>query len=117
MKKIRPLPKVDPNPNQGTPQISCYFIVSALAIYDKDEAIKQRSLNVLVETEHANITKQGLADIQTKVMQRLQAENNVSPDQLRDIVIQNISMLGMMSAEQFHGAKVAPLDGEMQGTA
>lgn len=115
--KVRsPIKRILPEDGNQKPQ-SCFFIVAALAIYEKDGAPKQRTLNVLAETQHINITKKGLADIQQTVMQRLSAENAVQPDQIKDIVIMGISLLGVMSSEVFHGASEAPLDGAIQGTA
>jgi len=85
---------------------NCYFIATALCIYVKEDdgetAIKQRHLNVLLESDTAAITKSQLNTLHRSAMQRLNAENGVTPDQIKDIVIMNVSYLGQMLPEQFH---------------
>lgn len=105
--------------NQPTPQETnaYFFLVAALVIYEKDGAQKQRHLNVLAEMDQPNVTKQCLADIQRSVLQRLNAENNVTPDMVRDIVLLNISLLGLMPPNTFHDTPEAALDAPAQGTA
>lgn len=89
-------------PAAQKPNIS-YFMVAILAIYERGEIVKQRHLNVMIELPSPQITKANLSDIQRSAIARLHAENNVEVSAVRDIVILNISMLGVMPAEAFHG--------------
>ena len=83
-----------------------YFMTAVLAVYERDEAMKQRHLNVLLEAATPNLTKAHLAQIQKSAMARLHAENNVDPNSVKDVVILNISLLGQMTEEAFHGSDV-----------
>lgn len=97
---------------------ACFFMAAVLAIYEKEGAQKQRHLNVLIETDMVDITKEALGGIQRGAMQRMAAENAVTPEQIKDIVILGITFLGRMDPEVFHGSgSVAPLDAPAQGTA
>lgn len=92
--------------NQPAEEKTCHFMATALAFYEKEEAIKQRHVNIHLETDSPNLTKEGLAAIQRGVVGRLQAENDVKLEDVKDIVIMNIVLLGVMSAAQFHGEPV-----------
>lgn len=82
----------------------CFFLVSALAIYTNEaEELKQRHLNVLLETETPNLPKASIDSMQRSVMQRLKAENDIDPHQFKDIVILNVNLLGVMPPNIFHG--------------
>lgn len=81
----------------------CFFIVTVLVVYERDEQPKQRTMNVMMEAQNPNLDKSALAQIQQAAMSRIHAENNVTPDQVKDVVIMNISLLGQMTQEQFHG--------------
>ena len=81
----------------------CYYLVAAKAIYEREGTVRQRSLNVLVESVTPHITRKGLSAINQSVFRRVEAENAVTADQVKDIVILNIVPLGMMTPEEFHG--------------
>lgn len=89
----------NPNPNP------CFFLAAVTAFYVKEDQQKQRTFNVLVELPVPIITKDRLGWIQKQAMARMQAENGVTPDLMRDIVILNISPLGSMPPEIFHGTQ------------
>ena len=90
-----------------------YFIVSALVIYERDGENKQRPLNVLTEMDQPNITKADLGSIQRTVTQRINSENGVTPDQVKDVVILNICLLGLMDPKVFHAEPNETLDQKM----
>jgi len=83
-----------------------YYMAAALAIYERDEQIKQRHLNVLLESEVPQITRNTLQVLNRQVLDRLNQENEVTPDMVKDVVFLNINMLGRMSPEDFHGSPV-----------
>lgn len=84
--------------------IAVFYMAAALAIYERDGTQKQRHLNVLIQTDNLNLTKADLGTMNRTVLQRLQTENNVSPDMVRDVVFLGISLLGAMPPETFHGS-------------
>jgi hypothetical protein len=86
------------------PTATCHFMATALAIYDRDGANKQRHVNVLIETANPNLTKADLGQITSAVLARVKAENDVLPKDIKDVVILNIVLLGVMPADVFHGA-------------
>lgn len=91
-----------PNPNPY------FFIVAVLAIYEKEGAPKQRHLNVILELPIPVITKKDLGTIQKQAMARLHAENGVTPDLMRDVVVLSINPLGSMPVEMFNGTAEMP---------
>lgn len=95
----------------------CFHLISALVMYERDGQPKHRHLNVLAETEVQELSKSDLGAIQRTVMQRVNIENNVSPEMIQDVVMLNICMLGRMSSEEFHGASEDPLDASALSTA
>lgn len=78
-----------------------FFMVAVMAIYQRDEDIRQRHMNVLLEAATPNLTKAHLSQVQKSAMARLHAENNVPPGDVKDVVILSISVLGQMTQEQF----------------
>lgn len=79
-----------------------FFMVTAEAIYTRDEEIKKRTVNVLLQLEHTNITQSALLEAQKAVRIRLQAENNVEPGDIKDIVMLNIFPLAHATEKEFH---------------
>jgi len=93
----------------SAPETKVFFMVSATAIYrvgDPEEGqAKQRSLNVLLEHDNMNLTKKELDEANRAIINRLNKENNVEPNQILDVVFNAISILGMMPADVFYGTK------------
>lgn len=78
-------------------------MVAALAIYDDAEGnLKQRHVNVMLETANVNIKRRDLDQINHGVISRLKAENNVDPDKLKDIVILSVNRLAFISSKDFY---------------
>ncbi len=88
--------------NQPSP--SYFHLVAAIAIYQtgKDEGPKQRHVNVMLETSSPNIMRSDLDQVNQGVMTRLNVENNVQPEEMRDIVLLNISRLAIASSKDFY---------------
>lgn len=93
--------------DEGTSaNVSTFHLVSVLAYYKREEALKERHLNVLLETPYPpNLTKDSLSQIQRQAIARLAAENSVEVTDIQDIVILNISVLGVMDPATFQGAQ------------
>jgi hypothetical protein len=88
-----------PNPEQ---QQKIFFTVACLITYLREEAPKQRHLNILLELEDPNITSKVMQNVHRAALERLKKENDVPPEQVRDFVILGISLLGQMTPEEFH---------------
>ena len=81
-----------------------FFMGTVLAIYvDAEENQKQRHINVLVESESVSISRKDLDTLSKGAMSRLEAENSISPNQIKDIVFLGIAPLGLMTKEEFYG--------------
>ena len=87
--------------NQKSKERSFYHCVTVLAMYHKEEKDRQRHLNVMVQTPAKKITQQTLQQVNRATMERVEKENGVTPDMMRDIVIMNISCLGGMTHQEF----------------
>lgn len=114
-KKSKQNQKLLKRPNQIDENSSFFFMAAALCIYGKVEndveTIRQRHINVLLEADTPQLRKADLNTMHRSAMQRLNAENGVTPDQIKDIVILNISLLGAMPPELFHGEPQQAVDG------
>lgn len=78
-----------------------YHLVTLKMVYLKEDIIRERTVNVLMETPTLDLAKRHLLEIQKAGMQRIKAENNVDPDMVKDAVILNISTMGYMTAAEF----------------
>lgn len=81
-----------------------HFLVAALAIYDREGVQKSRHLNIHAADENSHLNRQSLSAINVAVVDRLNRESNIDPSQIKDVVILNISFLGVMTDEEFAGA-------------
>jgi len=79
-----------------------FFMATALAIYGTDDGPKQRHVNVLLESPQIHLAKKDLQHMNRSVIARINAENGITPDQIKDVVITNISLLGHMAPSIFH---------------
>lgn len=79
-----------------------FFLVSATAIYTREGAQRQRTINVIADIDTPQISKSVLAQLHLVAMRRIISENAVEPGDVQDIVINNICLLGQMSHEDFY---------------
>lgn len=89
---------------EQTPQPMFFFSVAGLAIYMREEAQKQRHMNILLELPQPQINKAVLNNVYHSALERLKAELDVDAEAVKDFVIMNISLLGHMAPEDFHSA-------------
>lgn len=66
-------------------------------------SVKNRKINILLEHDSIHLAKKDLDEINRGVFQRLKNESNVDPNQVADIVLLNICILGQMTPNQFYG--------------
>ena len=95
--------KKEPTPKKTAPKLEHFHLVTALAMYKRDDAVKQRHVNILLETASPNIMRADLEQINQGVLSRISTENNVQPEDLQDIVILNISRLAVSEPSEFYG--------------
>ena len=94
--------KDQPTPPNEEGQLKIFFTIAGLITYERDEKIKQRHLNVLLEQDSPNMTQATLKNVYKAALDRVQKENQVSPDMVKDFVILGVSLLGQMTREEFH---------------
>jgi hypothetical protein len=80
-----------------------FFMASVLVMYEREETVRQRHLNLLFEAPQPAIRKEDLNSLHRSALARIHAENDVSPDQVKDIVFLNMFLLGCMPSETFYG--------------
>lgn len=78
-----------------------YIIAAVKVIYVRDGAVKERTVNVLLDLLVPFITRQTLNDVNKAAAGRVMEEGNVKDEDIRGAVIMNISSLGEMTPEQF----------------
>lgn len=102
MAKKPPAPRMRKSPKM-------YFFMAVVTMYYmRDDALKERPINILLELPDEIINQEVLQQIQTAALQRLNQENNVDPSSVRDAVIVNIVRLAHCRPEEFHLPQPAP---------
>lgn len=81
-----------------------HYMCACMAIYKVEDAVRQRYMNIMITSTDPNLTKDSLAQVQTGAIRRLGAENDVKPNDVKDIVILSLFPLGVMTPEQFAGS-------------
>ena len=90
-------------PEKPQEPVSYFFMVAALVTYLREETLKQRHLNVLMQSGNLVLTKNDLNEINRSAIARVTTENVVEADAIKDVVILNVSFLGAMPPSEFHG--------------
>lgn len=80
-----------------------YFMAATKVFYMREDVLKERDLNVLLEMPSMEILKKDLATIQQASMERIKMENEVTPDMVKDVVILNLMPLAATTPAIFHG--------------
>lgn len=63
----------------------------------------QRTMNIVIESNVKRITYADINRARQACLGRLEQENNITPENVRDVVFVNISHLGLMSQTEFQG--------------
>jgi hypothetical protein len=82
-----------------------FFLVTARGIYKSGENTKERTVNIIMQLPSINVTQSDLFDAQRAVQDRLNQENNVAPEDFKDIVFLSFSILGFMTEKEFHNVQ------------
>lgn len=89
-------------PEEETPEQPHLFIIATVkVIYVRNGAVKERTVNVLLDLLVPYITQQTLNDMNKAAAGRVMEEGNIKAEDIRGAVIMNISSLGEMTPEQF----------------
>ena len=89
-------------PEEVTPERPHLYIIAAVkVIYVRNGAVKERTVNVLLDLLVPYITQQTLNDMNKAAAGRVMEEGNVKAEDIRGAVVMNISSLGEMTPEQF----------------
>lgn len=87
--------------HRKTPKM--YFFMAVITLfYMRDEKLKERPVNILLELPDDNITQDTLQSVQKAALQRLHQENNVEAADVKDAVITNIVRLAHCRPSEFH---------------
>lgn len=78
-----------------------YIIAAVKVIYIRNGSVKERTVNVLLDLLVPFITRQTLNDVNKAAAGRVMEEGNIKDEDIRGVVILNISSLGEMTPEQF----------------
>lgn len=90
------------NDTANIPNNPYHFLGVVNVIYMREDAPKQRTVNVLVNVDNPNLSKQTLQGINEAAVRRVAIENGVTAEDIRDVVILNIVLLGCMPDDVFH---------------
>ena len=97
-----PIPQTNSNQTEQTDPLFFFFMVSATVLYKRENSLKQRQINIRLELDNPNITLAVLAQINRAIIGRIMQEFNIPVEDVKDIIINNISILGAMTKEQFY---------------
>ena len=78
-----------------------YFIAKITVAYKRDNQMRSRSVNVVVRSDTGQINRHLLNSIQNNAMARVVTENKVREEHLRDVLVDNISILGQFTEAEF----------------
>lgn len=98
-----------------------YFIAAVRVAYVREDRLKERSVNILLDLMVPYVSQQTLADINRASANRIIEEMGIQINDIQDIVIQGISSLGAMTPEEFRGptenvTESIPLEPEEKAT-
>lgn len=94
----------DPLPN--TPNSAKkfhYFMPSCTVIYERDGQTKQRTMNVVVQVSDKEFNYPALNQARMGCLQRVNMENNVKQEDVKDFILNSINPMGFMSQDEFEG--------------
>ena len=87
-----------------------FYIASVEANFERDGAIRRRTMNIVLELQERKITAAALNNAQLAITQRLFEEMGVDRESTKDLVFLNISYLGHMPRRAFHDMQPESLD-------
>lgn len=84
-------------------QNRAFFIAAVEVHYRRGEDVKQRKMNVLLESASAQLLKSDLAVLNQSALQRLNAESGIAPSDVLDTIIMHVSLMAITTPTLFHG--------------
>lgn len=79
-----------------------FHLCAVQLVFTRDDAAEVRHMNLVIETD-GSVTRDHLNQIHKSAVERLCDETGITPAAVKDVVILNISPLGMMTKEFFLG--------------
>ena len=78
-----------------------YYIATVKVVFMRKDKPRERTVNVLLDLVVPYISQATLNDVNRAAVGRVMSENEVPGDQIREVVIMNISLLGLMTPSTF----------------
>ena len=94
------VPDQDPDVVQQVP-VYLYYLTKITVAYKRDNAMRSRSVNVLVRSDTLGINRSLLNNIQNNAVGRVLSENKVKANDIRDVIVDAIMVLGQFTEEEF----------------
>ena len=82
-----------------------HYMATCQVIYMKNETQKQRTINILLLVEVPVITAKDLRNVNTNAIGRISQENDILPNEVKDVVFLGLSFLGFMSEDEFQSSE------------
>lgn len=98
------LPQVVEEPEQEIPAepVKFFFMAAVRVIYIREEKVKEKSVNILLELSDPNIVKATLNDLNQAAANRVVNEGQLPPDSVREIIVMGIWPLASCTRTHFH---------------
>ena len=93
---------VDSDSSEAPPEDQhVYYIATVKVVFMRKDKPRERTVNVLLDLVVPYISQATLNDVNRAAVGRVMSENEVPGDQIREVVIMNISLLGLMTPSTF----------------
>ncbi len=80
-----------------------YFMPCCTVVYIKNDEVKQRTLNVVVQISGREFNYPAINQARQGCIQRVMQEHEIENDSIKDFVINSVNPLGLMSQDEFEG--------------
>lgn len=79
-----------------------FYLAAVTLLYERQRTLKSRQVNVLIEIDAPCITQAVLNQIQIAAISRIKNELSVNQKDIKDIIVTNISPLGVTTHSSFY---------------
>ena len=90
-------------PSEDVQQVAVYlyYLAKITVSYKRNDAMRSRSVNVLVRSDTLGVNRALLNNIQNNAVGRVMMENKVKQDMIRDVIVDALMVLGQFTEEEF----------------
>lgn len=81
-----------------------YYLAAVKILYVRDERVKERTVNVVINLNAPAITQTVITNINNSAAQRVARENEVDENDIHDAIIMSVSFIGAMPPTMFNNA-------------